>query len=105
MRAAGELLGQLAPHCQRVVSAGTIRRREAEVDELVLVAIPQFREEAPVESNQGALFAPPSDEEPATVTVNALWAHLGRMVSGDAPRFRGTYRQGERWGERHRQLW
>jgi len=83
--------------------AGAIRRRVAEVDELVLVAIPQLREE-PAERAQGALFAP-TDEEPDTVTVNALWTHLDRMTEGGAPRYHGTYRRGERWGERHRQFW
>lgn len=105
LRAVGELQGRLAPHCQRIRAAGAVRRREGDVDELVLVAIPLFREERPAADAQRSLFEPAPDEEEPTVRVNALWAFLDQMTSGEAPRFHGTYRRGERWGERYRQLW
>ncbi len=105
MRAIGELQGRLAPHCQRLRAAGAVRRKVGDVDELVLVAIPLFREERPAAAPQRSLFGPAPDEEERRVRVNALWAFLDEMTSGSAPRFHGTYRRGERWGERQRQLW
>ena len=105
MRAAGELQGRLAPHCQRLKVAGGIRRRVGEVDELSMVAIPLFRDGAPRERRQRSLWEPAPEAAPPPPRINAMWDYLERMTGDGASRLQGTFRRGERWGERFRQLW
>jgi DNA polymerase/3'-5' exonuclease PolX len=78
---ASAIMGDLAPSCQRVAVAGSVRRREAEVGDLEIVAVPALL--------PAGLFG---DEQ-----ENALYAHLHarsgryRFVKGDHPG--GTYYQ------------
>lgn len=44
-RIAGQIVGQLDPSCERLVVAGSIRRRRPDVGDIELVAIPRFIEE------------------------------------------------------------
>ena len=42
---AGQIVGQLDPSCERLVGAGSLRRRRPDVGDIELVAIPRFIEE------------------------------------------------------------
>jgi len=73
-RIAALVVADLAPYCERIEIAGSVRRRKEIVGDIELVAIPRYE--------LGGLFA--------THPVNALWAYLEestiyRLVKGKGP--------------------
>lgn len=105
---ARQLAGALAPACERIVVAGSIRRRRQLVRDVELVAVPLTRPERA--SAQGSLFA---GEE---VEVNALWERIEEVsreheflvpIKPGSPRLEPD----ERWpakrvaGSRYFRLW
>lgn len=75
---ADALLAELAPACERVELAGSLRRQRAFVRDIEVVAVPRLREEAAPPAGQADLFAPPRPP----VLVNALWERI-EEVSDD----------------------
>lgn len=76
-RIAEALLAELAPACERIVLAGSIRRERPNVNDIEIVAIPRYTEE-PV-TGQAGLFADPA---PAVRRVNCLWDRIEEVSDG-----------------------
>ena len=55
---AERIRAELAPHCERIEIAGSIRRRKSEVHDIELVAIPRTVAEPGLFGNQGTRRAP-----------------------------------------------
>jgi len=100
-RVADKLAARLAPACERIEVAGSIRRGKAEVGDIELVAIPRF--EARAVAAQIGLFdsdvpteqANLLDEELAVMLdLGMIWRHPPR--GWDAP---------PAWGERYKKCW
>lgn len=65
---ADELIARLAPHCQRIEKAGSLRRRKSEIGDIELLAIPKFTLD---------LFGNPSGDH----ELNGIdWTQYGRVV-------------------------
>lgn len=76
-RIAEALLAELAPACERIILAGSIRRERPNVNDIEIVAIPRFAEE-PL-SGQVGLFAPAT---PAIRRVSCLWDRIEAISDG-----------------------
>lgn len=86
--AAAELVAELAPYCERIEIAGSIRRRCAEVADVEIVAVPRL------EPDPGALFG----------DRDALDAYTRAQVAGGRWRGRPNINGVLALGERHKRL-
>src|SRR5512145_1569634 len=84
---AAKVVAQLAPYCERVEVAGSVRRRKDVVGDIELVAIPKVQTQIHVQP-QLSLFGPSS--EPDYAQVNLLDQQLECMLvlDHDRPIFR-----------------
>jgi DNA polymerase/3'-5' exonuclease PolX len=100
-RVADKLVDRLAPACERIEVAGSIRRGKAEVGDIELVAIPRFEARTipsqlsflnnPMPAEQVNLF---NEELSVMLDLGMIWRNPPRGV--DAP---------PAWGERYKKCW
>jgi DNA polymerase/3'-5' exonuclease PolX len=70
---ADEVSGVLRPRCQRILVAGSVRRRKAEVHDIELCAVPRFE-------TVYDMFGQPKGE--ISLLETYPWALLGRVIKG-----------------------
>jgi DNA polymerase/3'-5' exonuclease PolX len=87
---AKELLRLLAPSCERLEFAGSLRRETKEVGDIELVGIPKIDER--ITENPGFLFNP-NAELSQKIKVNLLWEQLDVVAGRSYIKHGDKYRQ------------
>ena len=91
---------QLAPFCEQIEIAGSVRRQTPTVGDLEIVVRPLY--DVRQVAGQLSLF----DVEPPSERINLLWEHLDRlvdrsMISKESP----VVSQRACWGDKQRKFW
>lgn len=84
----------LKPHCERLIVAGSLRRRRAEVGDVEILYIPKLRS---VEVPSADLFAPPR-----TALVDEVDAQLDWLLENGVIRQRKNVNGSVTWGEKNK---
>lgn len=87
-RLAVELMEELAPFCERIIIAGSLRRNRPDVGDIELLYIPSF------EDRQADMFT----TEPADVAGEKIDAMLAAGTFSKRPKIDGTFT----WGKKNR---